>query len=338
MTQRDHENDQSATWLQRLGNAVYLFMAALAVILFLVRYLIRDETNPVDPWGDFLLNLSAGLMLVALVFFVVKALGFDLEGQRYRNLETLVRRLIEKMEKADQTELALPMISEFKETARELTETISGGRLVEQSGLFGYYDQIVNVPAQEWYEQIENATGDISLMSPSLAKWFINRNRMRGLLVSKAINGTKIRFLIMGHENTVGLGIASLGMHTKANVDFYSQDSLKANEDLLTALLSDVNRMIMEDSKGTCTNFVELKKVMATPIFVKAEFFGDNLHWSFFGYNLDGNIAPSFWCRKKNGDGGKSQRLYKVIRDEFETMWGNDSISSQIDVLPTRQV
>jgi hypothetical protein len=332
MTESNGESDKHPNWFQRYGYLVYILIFAIAIGLFLTALFSQGRIHPLLT--DLFVHLSAGMAVTALLFLIVnKILGFDLEGERQRKLDVTATRLGEAADKAAVIASLPQLVEKLQEAAQQSTETADKLKVFAESDLTRYCDQIQNIPNPEWYNLIEKANGDISLMSPSLSNWFTDRNRMKDLLLRKAISGTKIRFIIMGQENDVGLGIASL-TGTRAHVGFYKPAALKENEELISAQLSEVNRKIQEESKGACTNYVELRKVLSTPIFVKTEFFGEVLHWSFFGYNLDGKVAPSFWCREKRVDDGKGLGLYQILRAEFETIWKENSVSEQIDVTP----
>lgn len=312
------EEDVKEIWFRRFGNAVYYLMGSVSLILFTVAIII--EAFVAEVWWkwwpvtrDALVHVSAGLAVAVILFFLVdKVLGFNLLGERLATLDTISSSLSDAVEK------------------------LSKANALAKLDLFKYWPRI-NMVTEDWYDQIENSNGDISLMSPSLDNWFTQPDRMKGLLSRKAIEGKTIRLIIMAHENDVALGISKLP-ETQAQVNFYDPTALRANEERMTARISAINKKICEDSGGKCRNYVELKKVVGTPIFVKTEFFGDILHWSFFGYNLDGKVAPSFWCRERVVDGEKNPGLYQVLKREFETIWVNDSISKGINVNPDQAV
>ena len=305
MAESSPEPDQEHALLKYLGKAVHLFIVALGVILFILVTYVDALKGPYA--SPLLLNLSAGLMLTGLIFLLVSQFGFNLDVQRQRGLAAITNQLSQTL------------------------DTIERLKVLEDCDLIRYRHQIKFTPPQEWYEHIEKAERDISLMSPSLRSWFEDRNFMRQLLARKAIHGTKIRFIIMAGENKIGTAIASL-TGTRADVDFYTEEALKKNEDEIRKLITEVNEEIQKISKGECKNYVELRKVLSTPIFVKTEFFDEILHWSFFGYNLDGKLAPSFWCKKV--DHGTSPGLYQILRAEFDTIWRESTISVEIDVAP----
>jgi len=216
----------------------------------------------------------------------------------------------------------------------QLAEWAAKLKMFDDLDLTRYFDQIIMVPPTEWYEYIDKARDHISLMSPSLHTWFRDPDRMRNILLAQAVRGTKIRFLIMGPENDSATEIASLPRKT-GDVGFYRKDRLEENEKLISNQLRQVNEEIKKRSDSE--NYVELRKVLHTPIFVKTEFFGGVLHWSFFGYRIDGQLAPSFWCEERK-DGDKRDRgIYQVLIEEFETIWEHDTLSEMIDVLPVEQ-
>jgi hypothetical protein len=227
-------------------------------------------------------------------------------------------------ESAEQLAIAKQQLAEYKERLKKFDDL----------DLTRYFNQIIMVPPAEWYEYIENASDHISLMSPSLYTWFRDPGRMRNILIAQALSGTKIRFIIMGPENDVATEIASLPRKT-GDVGFYRKDRLEDNEKLISNQLRQVNNEIKK--RSDTENYVELKKVLHTPIFVKTEFFGDVLHWSFFGYRIDGQLAPSFWCEERKTGDNKDRGIYQVLKDEFETIWENATLSEQINVLPDDQ-
>jgi hypothetical protein len=303
MTQSQSEIGQKPN--KHLGRVLYLLITLMGVILYL---LIAHVLPPWSHLSPLSLNLAAGFILTGLIFFLVNQFGFNLDEKRQTGLEMTTHRL------------------------SQAVDGIERLKLVEESDLFRYKKEIRFIEEEEWYDYVEKATDHISLMSPSLHNWFTDAPRFQDLLVKQAINGTTIRFIIMGSENPVCSEIASL-RRNRAEVDFYEPATLEVNQNKICRLIRDVNKEIQRQSKGE-PNYLELRKVVCTPIFVKTEFFGEVLHWSFFGYDLDGKVAPSFWSRKKVDD-GKSLGLYQILKNEFDLIWKSEKISQQIDVSPT---
>jgi hypothetical protein len=75
--------------VRRLGNAVYALIFVLAIVLFLLQFVIQD-----GPTRNLFLNLSSELIGAALIFFLVKqAFGYDPEEQRQRQQEHFLTQL-----------------------------------------------------------------------------------------------------------------------------------------------------------------------------------------------------------------------------------------------------
>jgi len=296
---RDHFGD--------LGRAIYLLAIALGILsYFTVKLLPYSAINLIA----LLLNLSAGLILTGLIFFLLRWLSFDLDERRQSNLQ----------EATDRLDHAIQNINRLK--------------ILEESDLIRYCNRVTDTTPDKWYEYLRASNGPIWLMAPSLKAWFKNdEDEMTRILVDKASQGTEIRFMIMGAENDVGEQIAELATSGSPNIGFYDRAALQQNEFLMRQRLEEVNKQIKEKSSQTTPYYVQLKKVTGSPMFIKAEFFGDILHWSFFGYNLDGQMAPSFWCQERKLEAGQ-RRLYQIIKKEFLTIWGDDSISREIDIKP----
>src|SRR6267378_471507 len=206
MAKDSETTDKSQHLLKRLGRSVYLFIIALAVIVYFSDKVFVPLTA--THLSSLLLNLSAGLILAAVIFFLVNQLGFDLDSERQSNLDAITERLRKAVEKIQLLE-PLPQVVEGLSAATErLSETADKLRVLEDCDLYRYYDQIASIGNDEWYECIRKANGPISLMAPSLSSWFRDRTKMKGLLVKKALENTKIRLIIMGQENDVATGIA----------------------------------------------------------------------------------------------------------------------------------
>ena len=301
--------DNSRDLFEKLGTAVYVIIALSGLLVYgVVKLLVPYSATNVIA---LLLNLSAGLILAAFIFFVLDRLGFNRDERRQNKLDEAISRL----------EGAIGNINRLK--------------ILEESDLIRYCNRITDTTPDKWYEYLRGSNGPIWLMGPSLKAWFRNDEKlMTDILVRKASEGTEIKFIIMGAENTVGEEIAELAQPgAVANIGFYDRSALRSNELLMKQRLLEVNKQVKEKSSQTAPSYVQLRKVTGSPMFIKAEFFGDILHWSFFGYNLDGQMAPSFWCQERKLEAGQ-KRLYQIIKNEFETIWG---VSEGIDITPNDQ-
>ena len=223
----------------------------------------------------------------------------------------------------------------------KLEETVDTAGVIKETGLFRFRKTILidsDGTDDFWYRHIKNANGDILLMSPKLGAWFsTNPRKMQECLLEQAINykDRKIHFVIMGSENTTCSKLVEDNFTTRidANIDFYRND-LRTNEEYITGRLLQVNTAIKNelikrkiDPIDYGDYFIKAKKVVGVPIFLKVEAFGDILHWSFFGYNFSGAVAPSFWIDKK-----RSEELHDKLINEFTSIWNaNKELVVELD-------
>lgn len=84
--------------LRRFGWAVYLFVGALAIIMFLAA---TSMTAREGPFSDLLLNLSADLLGVALIFFLVRQFFlWRPEDEQWKQLDSQLSKMSRVLEQA----------------------------------------------------------------------------------------------------------------------------------------------------------------------------------------------------------------------------------------------